>query len=119
MKRSKEWWIEKARNEPDVPISAGVPDRPAGGSSQCPHSDLHFNLNNAAFGNTNLHYLEITAKCTICNTDMVFRGPTGMSADLPACSLDGKEIRLPFLAENEDLTGNPIGYSVRTDHDLK
>lgn len=110
---SKERQIEMARNEPDVPISAGIPDRPAGGSAQCPHSDLHFNLNNAAFGNTNLHYLEISAKCTICNIEMVFRGPTGMSPEFPACSLDGKEIRLPFLGDGETLIGKPIGFSVR------
>ena len=88
--------------------------RPAGGSAQCPHSDLHFHLNNASFGNTNLHYLEVTAKCTICGTSMVFRGPTGIGPDQPACSLDGKEIRLPFLGEGEELTGKPIGYSVRS-----
>lgn len=23
--RSKKWWLEKAKNEPDCPISAGVP----------------------------------------------------------------------------------------------
>jgi hypothetical protein len=97
-------------------MNSSTAARPAGGSAQCPHSDLHFNLNNAAFGNTNLHYLEITAKCTICGTSMVFCGPTGMGPDQPACSLDGKEIRLPFLAEGEELVGKPIGYSVRA-HD--
>lgn len=87
--------------------------RPLGATSQCPHSDLHFHLNNACFGNTNLHYLEIRASCSICGVDMVFRGPVGMGPDQPACSLDGKEIRLPFLGESEDLTGSPVGYSVR------
>lgn len=85
-----------------------------GASTQCPHSDLHFHLNNSSFGDTNLHYLEITAKCSICGADMVFRGvPAGMSPEQPAASLDGKELRLPFLGENEELVGKPIGYSVQ------
>lgn len=88
-------------------------ERPIGGSSQCPHSDLHFHLNNASFGNTNIHYLEITAKCKICDADMVFRGlPGGMSPDRPTSSIDGKELILPFLGEGEELTGKPAGYSM-------
>jgi hypothetical protein len=88
-------------------------DRPAGGSSQCPHSDLHFHLNNAGFGNTNIHYLEINATCKICDRKMVFRGvPVGIGPDRPMGSLDGTEIRIPFLAEDEELTGTPVGYTV-------
>lgn len=83
-------------------------------STQCPHSELHFSLNNAAFGNTNLHYLEIKAVCKICDKPMVFRGvPVGMSPDGPAASLDGTELRLPFMSEGDELTGKPIGFSVR------
>lgn len=88
--------------------------RPAGASSQCPHSDLHFKLNNQAFGNTNLHYLEISAACSICGKPMVWRGiPAGISPNGPAASVDGLELRLPFLGEGEELVGNPIGFAVR------
>ena len=83
------------------------------GSAQCPHADLHFHLNNARFGDTNIHYLEIKASCVTCGADMVFRGlPVGMSPEHPTASLDGKEIVLPFLGNGEDLTGRPIGYSI-------
>lgn len=81
-------------------------------SARCPHADLHYHLNNARFGDTNLHYLELTAKCNTCGADMVFRGPVGMSPHHPARSLDGKTIALPFLAEDEELEGRPIGFSV-------
>ncbi len=88
--------------------------RPVGASSQCPHSDLHFTLNNSGFGDTNLHYLEITARCKICGADIVWRGVSmGMGPDRPGISPDGKELRLPFLAEGEELTGRPIGFSIR------
>lgn len=83
------------------------------GSSQCPHSDLHFHLNNAYFGDTNIHYLEIKAHCNICKAPMVFRGlPAGLSPEHPTASIDGQEAVLPFLAADEDLTGKPFGYSV-------
>lgn len=87
--------------------------RPSGASTRCPHSDLHFHLNNAGFGNTNVHYLEITARCKICDKRMVFRGvPVGMTPDHPAASLDGTEIRLPFLAEGEEYDGKAMGYQL-------
>lgn len=115
LERSREWWLSRIEQEPDdVTIGAGAPDRPAGASSQCPHSDLHFHLNNAHFGNTNLHYLEIKARCNICGVDMVFQGvPVGMVPDRPAASADGKELRLPFLAEGEELVGKPVGFLVK------
>jgi len=88
--------------------------RPAGASLHCPHSDLHFHLNNVGASDTNLHYLEITAKCSICDIDMVFRGGLmGISPNHPTCSVDGKEMRIPFLGEGEELTGSPIGYSIK------
>jgi hypothetical protein len=113
-KRTKEWWLRMIDSEPDdVTIGAGLPDRPAGASAQCPHSDLHFHLNNACFGNTNLHYLELTATCKICEMPMVFRGARmGMGADEPRTSVDGTEIRIPFIGAGEELIGEPAGYSV-------
>lgn len=82
-------------------------------STQCPHSDLHIDVNNAGFGNTNLHYLEIKAHCTICGKPAVFRGPVGMQPDHPAMSLAGDEVRLPFVIEGETYDGKAHGYSVR------
>lgn len=82
-------------------------------SSQCPHSDVHIHVNHHRFGDTNLQYLEITAKCRICETDMVFRGaPLGSSPDHPAMSPDGREMRLPMLGDDEDLIGKPAGFSI-------
>ena len=80
---------------------------------QCPHSDMHYHLNTASFGDTNLRYLEITGKCTICGKAAVFRGPLGMGPDGPGVAADGSEARLPFLFEGEDLTGKPIGFRIR------
>lgn len=88
-------------------------ERPTGASTQCPHSDLHFHLNNAGFGNTNLHYLEITARCKICDQPARFRGPVGMSPNQAMTSLSGDEIRIPFLVGDEELTGKPMSYGVR------
>lgn len=82
-------------------------------STQCPHSDLHLNINNAGFGDTNLHYLEITARCKICGKRAAFRGPMGMMPDQPAVAPDGSEIRVPFIFEGEQLTGKPMGFSIR------
>jgi hypothetical protein len=88
-------------------------ERSMSASSQCPHSDIHYHLNHHRSGDTNLMYLEITAKCSICNGDMAFRGaPMGSSPNHPAMSPDGKEMRLPFLCEGEDLTGKPIGFTI-------
>lgn len=87
--------------------------RPAGASSRCPHSQVHFHLNDASFGNTNLHYLEIRARCEICGEAVKFFGPIGMGPTQPMVSLDGEEVRIPFLFGDEQLTGKPVGYSVK------
>ena len=86
-------------------------ERSAGASSRCPHSDVHFHINNAGFGNTNIHYLEITGHCNICDKPLVFRGaPLGMTPMHPTMALDGSEIRLPFLVEGEEYDGNAMGF---------
>lgn len=83
-------------------------------SSQCGHSDLHFHLNNVRFGNTNIHYLEVTARCNVCAVDMVFRGlPAGLSPDQATSSLDGKTASIPFLGEGEVYDGKASGYFVK------
>lgn len=83
-------------------------------STQCPHNDLHFELNNQCFGDTNLHYLEISARCKICDKQMLFRGPGGLSPAHPTVSLFGDQVNLPFLGEGEEVTGKPTGYSIST-----
>lgn len=83
------------------------------GSTQCPHSDLHYSLHHVGLADTNLHYLEITGHCKICEKKLMFRGaPMGMSLEQPCISPDGQEIRLPFLCEGEEIQGNQIGFAV-------
>lgn len=82
-------------------------------TTQCPHVDLDITINNASFGNTNLHYLEITASCQTCGKPMVFRSDrAGMQPNCPTRSLDGREVIIPFLGDGEELLGSPTGYSV-------
>lgn len=82
------------------------------GSTQCPHSDLHIELKNVGMDDSNIHYLEIKARCKICEKDMVFRGLTlGLTPNHPTSELGGYEARLPFLGEGEELTGNTIGFT--------
>lgn len=80
-------------------------------STQCPHSDLHFEIRNVGFSDTNLHYLEIKARCKICELPMVFRGlPLGLTPAHPTGELGGQEARLPFLADGEEMTGKVAGF---------
>jgi hypothetical protein len=83
-------------------------------SSQCPHSDLDINVHHQAFVDSSIHYLEIKARCRTCDKPMLFRGaPFGFSPQQPTMAVDGSEIRLPFLAEDEELTGNTITFTGR------
>ena len=83
------------------------------GSSQCPHSDVHYHLNLAAFGDTNLRYVEISGHCKLCSAQMLFRGRMGMGPSEPGISPDGSEVRLPMLFAGEDLAGRPVGFTIR------
>jgi len=84
------------------------------GSAQCPRSDLHFDIHHAGFSDCSIHYLEIKARCKICDKRMVFQGlPLGMTPHHPTGALDGGEARLPFLGEGEELTGKVIGFTGR------
>lgn len=87
--------------------------RPSGASARCPHPHLHFHLNDASFGNTNLRYLEIRARCEACGQAVKFRGPIGMGPQQAMVSLDGEEVRVPFLIGDETLTGNPASYHMK------
>lgn len=82
------------------------------GSTQCPHNDVHYNLNLAAFGDTNLRYLEITGRCKICNAPLRFRGPMGVAPDVAKISVDRETLHAPLLFGDEQLTGSPVGYGI-------
>lgn len=83
------------------------------GSARCPHNDVHYNLNLASFGNTNLRYVEMTGHCRICGATMRFRGPVGMGPDFAGVAADGSEVRIPLLFEGEELEGRPVGFKMR------
>lgn len=77
---------------------------------QCPHPEVHFNLNSSRFGNTNIRYLEITAACKICDAPMRFRGlPFGMTPHHPTMAADGLEVILPHMFGDEEYDGKAIG----------
>lgn len=79
----------------------------------CAHEDVHFHLNIQTFGNTNIKYLEVTGHCTKCSARLQFRGPAGVSPDVPTVSaIDGHEASFPFLFDGETYDGKAIGYAV-------
>jgi hypothetical protein len=83
------------------------------GSVQCPHSAVQYALNLAAFGDTNIRYLEIKAVCTICDAPMVFMGlPVGISPTLPTASIGGDEVSLPVMFGDEVYDGRATSLSV-------
>ncbi|MES1993174.1 MAG: hypothetical protein V4457_06110 [Pseudomonadota bacterium] len=82
------------------------------GETECGHSDVHWHIHHQAFSDSNMHYLEISGRCKICETLMIFRGvPIGMTPAHPTRSVGGDEIRLPFLGAGEEPKGNLVGYA--------
>jgi hypothetical protein len=80
--------------------------------AQCPHSQVHYHLNLASFGDTNIRYVEITGKCTICDQPMRFQGmPFGLSPEQPTMSIDGIEAKLPVMFGEEEYDGKSIGFT--------
>lgn len=80
-------------------------------SNQCHHPDLHFDLNHVNLADSSVHYLEIKARCKVCERPMVFRGlPLGLSPNQPTGELGGYEARLPMIGEDEEPSGNLIGF---------
>lgn len=70
--------------------------------ADCNHDDLHFHLGHHHFGDTNVHQLDISAKCNKCGIRMRFIGfPPGVSFTHPTADLDGLEARIPMVPENE------------------
>jgi hypothetical protein len=82
------------------------------GSAKCPHSDVHYNINLASFGDTNLRYVEISGRCNICDAKMRFRGRFGLNPNEPRVAIDGSEACLPVLFDDDELTGNPARYDI-------
>ena len=81
-------------------------------SGQCPHPDVHINLNHQMMGDSNVHYLEITAHCNVCNAQMAFRGlPFGVSPNHPTMAIDGSEVILPFTGVGEEPAGSLISVT--------
>lgn len=87
-------------------------------SSHCPHSDVHIQVNCAHSGDSNTKYLEISARCKICDIAMEFPcRDVGLSPDFPAVSLDFAEIRVPMRAFGEEKSGSQFGYRIRIGSD--
>ena len=81
------------------------------GSQQCPHSDVHFDLEHICLKDSSIHYLQIKGRCKICSKTIEFRGlPFGVTPAHPTMAVDGSEIVIPFLGEGEELTGQKIGF---------
>ncbi len=80
-------------------------------SAQCPHPDVHIELNHQMMADSNVHYLEVKVRCRICEAPMAFRGlPFGVSPHHPTMAIDGSEITLPFLGAGEEPAGKLIGF---------
>lgn len=100
-------------NDPRSPTDAadGMTVRPKSDSSQCPHTDHHYEINMACFGNTNIRYLEIKGRCTICDAPIRFRGlPMGLSPMHPTMALDGSDVALPIMHGDEEYDGKAMGF---------
>lgn len=81
-------------------------------SGQCPHPDIHIDLNHQMMEDSNVHYLEVKARCKICGTEMEFRGaPFGVSHNHPTMAIDGSEMILPFLGKGEEPAGSLISFT--------
>jgi hypothetical protein len=81
-------------------------------STQCPHSDVHFELNLASFGDTNIRYLEVKGRCKVCDEIARFRGPMGVSPDQATVSLFGDEASLPLMFGAEEYDGQATSLQV-------
>ncbi len=84
-----------------------------GEREECSHH-IDWKINHAAFGDTNINYLEIQGKCSNCHKIVKFRGaPLGLSPNNPTMEVGGSEVRLPFIFEDENYDGKDIGFDIR------
>lgn len=80
-----------------------------------PHTcveNMHYHLNLAHFGDTNMKYLEVTGNCSICGRKAQFRGPIGLNPNHATVAFDGSQAVLPYTFEDETYDGKAVGYSV-------
>ncbi len=83
-------------------------------SAQCPHMQFQAAVNVARIEDTGMKVAEIQIRCSHCGMPAQFRGvPLGVSPDHPTASIDGEEVRLPFLCEGDVYTGKGISLSVQ------
>jgi hypothetical protein len=85
-------------------------------SGQCHHPNVHFDLNHVCLGDSNTHYLELKARCTVCGCRMIFQGeglPFGCSPKVPTIAIDGSELNIPMRGEDEQPTGSQLGFTGR------
>lgn len=74
---------------------------------------LGLTLNVQHFGDSNIKYLEVKARCNVCGRPAQFRGTTvGLSPTEPTIGLDGEEAIFPFLFAGEVYDGKAMGYQV-------
>lgn len=80
-------------------------------SGQCPHPSHHYDINMASFGDTNIRYLEIKGRCTVCEAPVRFRGlPYGMSPMHPTMRIGGSDVTLPIMHGDEEYDGDATGF---------
>jgi hypothetical protein len=76
------------------------------GSTQCPHSDLDFDIHVTGMVDSNVSHLRLRARCKICNKRMrLSRGLNmGCSSKFPTRDSEegGLGVMLPMLAEDEE-----------------
>lgn len=64
---------------------------------------MNYHLNHVHMGDTNVHVLEISARCGVCEAAMTFLGdlPMGGSLQRPTLDLDRGTISLPMVGTGE------------------
>src|SRR3546814_17466748 len=85
--------------------------------ADCPNRRLDVHLNQAHFGDTNVNYFELPAKCEVCGVDMTFPGvpDAGQSPDKPMVNIDATEIRFPVIALGGQVEGQHAGFTLPRD----
>lgn len=85
--------------------------------SKCKH-EFNFHHHIIGFTDTNLLYIELSAKCTKCGKAMLFPGKIGCSPHEPRTSVDLETLTIPMRPKGEPLTGNPVGYNINIPDDM-
>lgn len=83
-------------------------------SSQCPHSDINFDINHVHMTDSNIASVQITAQCKICGVAMrLDRGlPWGANSRHPTHASDTEGgILIPMIANGEEPT-KEYGFTI-------